>query len=117
MAKRVCVRCQTPVVLGADFCANCGAALSNLAQNHPQFRMARFAMIGGTRRKPGEMPTFAKLHWLPFALAIVMFLATLEAIPGMPGAIAAPLMALIAFAVCLYMQAQTRAMVRREREE
>jgi len=88
-----------------------------LARNDPVYRMARFAVIGGTRRKPGEMPTFAKLHWLPFALALVMFFASLEAIPGMPGAIAAPLMALIAFAVCLYMQSQTRAMVRREREE
>ena len=117
MGKQVCIRCQAVIVPGTDFCPRCGAAVGHLARNDPVYRMARFAIIGGRRRKAGEMPTFAKLHWLPFALAVVIFFATLEAIPGMPGAIASPVMALIAFGVCFYMQSQTRAMVRREREE
>ena len=117
MGTRVCVRCQTPVVLGADFCAHCGEAVGHVARDLPQFRMARYALEGGTHRAPGQMTTFAKLRWLPFPLAAVIFVATFDAIPGMAGAIAAPVMSLVAFGACAFLQARSRAMVRREREE
>ena len=88
--------------MGQDLCHKCGRAVGVFAATETGALDA--AIAGGTRRRPGEASTFTRLTWLPYAVGAAMGAAVLIMIGGIPGAIAAPVMALIAYGICRGMQ-------------
>jgi len=71
--------------------------------------------MGGNRRKPGELPTFAKLKWLPFVFAVVMMVVTLAAVPGTVGVALAPVVAIVALVTCSMFQSRMVAVAEAEK--
>jgi len=91
-------------------------AISAFARTNVGWRY-RFATVGGKRRKPGELSTFAKLKWLPFVFAIAMMIVTLAAVPGPVGVGAALVVAIVAMVTCSMFQSHVVASIEAERDQ
>jgi len=106
----LCIRCQTPVVPGQDLCAHCGLATGVDARQGGGLATDEF--VRGWRRRPGEPSTFVRARWLPAVVALFMFAAALAAAPDSP--VAAPVVAVIAYALCTLVRARLVAMAKNE---
>jgi hypothetical protein len=116
MRMQVCLSCHTPLTPGTDYCPECGMAISHFARSNIGWSY-RFAMAGGKRRKPGELSTFVRLKWLPFALGAVMMGVTLAAAPGTVGVVLAPIVAIVALAACSMFQSYVAAAIEAEKTD
>ena len=119
MGKQICLRCQEPITRPVDHCPRCGLPIGAGARNWVKGHrwVDRFAAMGGNRRKPGELSTFAKLKWLPFVFAIAMMIVTLAAVPGVVGVAAAAVVAMVALVTCSMIQSHGVAIAEAERAE
>ncbi|MHC4955164.1 MAG: hypothetical protein ACYTGZ_15015 [Planctomycetota bacterium] len=115
MGRELCVRCQTPVTPGQDFCPTCGVETGVAARTLGHFyRGARFAMMGGRRRRPGEHSTFVRLRWLPAAFGVFAVVITVAAFPSRIGVGVGTVVGAVAFFAVTFYRYAVEAQEKRE---